>query len=202
MGVAHNFQVTAPVLGDAFQPSIDIEGGWIEEKAPNGLFLIPNEPVVRVEVLKTDVDGEVLLDTFRFVCQRPPLPHMSLLVNGNPYTGLTTIPKRSRLIFQVLPDATFEANFPKDAQYGLDNVEVLVLVKPDAPPRSILKFSGKGRSGSQGVAVLLDEAPIRLRAGTVIYIRAEGVFRRTAQGTFEYEDRFTERERTITVVLR
>ena len=155
-----------------------------------------------LNVFQANGGESVLLDTFQFNIVQAPRPQIVLLVNGQPHTSLSSIPKRSRLVLQILGDPDFEGHFPGDAQYGIDAVEVLIQQKPDAPARSILKFNGKGRSGSQGVPILLDETPVPLRPGTVLYIRAEGLFRRNFQGKFFEETRFTERERTVTVVLR
>lgn len=199
----HRVQIEAPLLGDAFNPSFNAEGGAIVATGDSAVFsLSPSQPDVHLSVFQASPKNSVLLDTFYFACIQPPKPRIVLLVNGKPYTGLTAIPKRSRLVMQVLADPEFEKHFAADAQYGMEAVEVLIQQKPDAPPRSILKFSGKGRSGSQGVPILFDETPVPLPPGTLLYIRAENIFRRNFNGKFISDERFSERDRTVPIVIR
>ncbi|MFK7971210.1 MAG: hypothetical protein AB8F95_12625 [Bacteroidia bacterium] len=200
---AHRFRVEVLRLGSDFIPSFEISDGEIVADQDSAIFLLrPGGSEVRVDVFQEGTDRSVLLDTFRFDCVGPPMPHFVLLVNGQPYDGFASIPKRSRLVLQLLGDPEFASKYPEDARYAIEKVEVLIQQKPDDPPRSILAFSGRGRSGSQGVPIMLDQSPVPLPPGTLLHIRAEGISRRNYKGDFYKESRFTERGRSLSVVLR
>jgi hypothetical protein len=199
----HLLAIDVPLLGMDFDPIFKASGGTIKKENDSALFTVePIEKRLGLKVYQYSNQASVLLDTFSFQCMAPPRPQIILLVNGKPYQDLTAIPRKSRLVLQVLPAPDFALLFPEDAEYGLEAAEVLIQQRPDAPPRSILKFSGRGRSGEQGVPILLDEAPVPLPPGTLLYIRAEGIFRNNYEGKNIPDLRFSERERMVSVVLR
>lgn len=203
LNCGHRVQVEAPLLGNALNPSFEVDGGTFESGLDSAWFVLePTERDMHVSVYQAAPNSSILLDTFFFQCVEPPRPQIVLLVNGKPYQDLTAIPRKSRLVLQVLPDPDFADLMPEDALYGMEAAEVLIQQKPDAPPRSILKFSGRGRSGEQGVPVLLDGSPVPLPPGTLLYIRAEGIFRHNYKDVNIPDLRFNDRERMVSVVLR
>ncbi len=60
--------------------------------------------------------------TVNFRARRPPQPTFSLMFNGAPVSPTNTPGRDEMATFQLIPDPTFAANYPEEANYQFDGV--------------------------------------------------------------------------------
>jgi|GEM_PF-3198786 len=162
--------------------------------------IIPNGKTCVLSITTTDMDGTTFKWDRKFNVIKPPKPTIQLLVNGKEYNGVSPVPKKSRVVVRLKPDADFRAKFPKDARYMISNVDLLSQRSLGAPSK-VGAFSGSGKDAIQGIPISLGN---KLRAdppGTKVYFKIAKVYRVNFQNK-KVEEKYSDRELYVGLVVK
>ena len=157
--------------------------------------IIPKENSVTVN-LKTEREER----SVEYCAVRPPKPGIEMLVNGQIYTGMAPISKKSNVLVRIKPDSDFKTHFPTDSRYVIDQVDLLVQRSLGAPVK-VGSFSGSGKDATTGIPVALGN---RLKAdppGTKIYLKI-GTLSRVNYQNMVVEEAFSERELVLSAIIK
>ena len=90
---------------------------------------------------------------------------------------------------------------PNDARYGVTDIDVLAQFTL-GPPEVVNTVSGVGKTGEKGIPIALGERVRNAIPGTRVYIRVNQIYRQNFRGQSLPDDRFSEVDRTIGLVVR
>ena len=104
------------------------------------------------------------------------------------------------MLVQVLADEEFKSALPNDARYGITSIDVLAQLSLGPPNRV---NSVQGNSNAQaGIAVTLGTEVRQAPSGTKVYVRMNEIYRRNFQNKNIPDKRFSEVERTLSLVTK
>lgn len=145
-------------------------------------------------------DQVTLGNAFYKVIQ-PPKPSIDMAINGKISSGNTPIPKTSRVQIRLVPDADFEASMPMDAKYGISEISVLAALSLGEPIK-VNSINTAGKDATKPIQVSLGTQVRQAPTGTKLILRIEEIYRRNFQGKLIPDNRFTEVEKSIGLIVR
>ncbi|MFK7973208.1 MAG: hypothetical protein AB8F95_22760 [Bacteroidia bacterium] len=195
--------IDVPALGDLYNPKVSVEGGGSvskSEKSKVRFSIVPTGKRAKVKV-NTLTNGEnTYIGDVDYKVIEPPKPNVQMLVNGKKYNGASPVPKASRIKLQISSDPEFKAALPADAKYGVSGVKILAQLSL-GPPKTVGTVGG-GRADQGGIKISMPTRVRQANPGTKVYVRIEGVYRQNYQNKRVSDNRFTEVERTLSLVVR
>lgn len=183
---------------DGIEDNFEVKSAQVtvlNQQGANSFTIIPKENVVTVNLKAGDVDRSV-----EYCAVRPPKPEIEMLVNGQIYTGMAPISKKSNVLLRIKPDADFKTHFPTDSRYVIDQVDLLVQRSLGAPVK-VGSFSGSGKDATIGIPVALGNKLKADPPGTKIYLKIGKVSRVNYQNMV-VEEAFSERELVLSAIIK
>lgn len=193
--------IDVPALGDYYNPDIKVSSGSVQKskESKKKFMIMPEGRKCDVSVNSITNGRSVNIGVVNYKVIEPPKPSIEMMVNGKPYNGSSPIPKTSRILVKVKPDAEFRAALPNDARYGISTIDVLGQLSL-GPPRNVGTVRG-GRA-EKGIRVSLPTEIRQARPGTKVYVRVNEVYRLNFRNQRKADGRFSELERTLSLVTR
>ncbi|MEL6697422.1 MAG: hypothetical protein AAFU33_15610 [Bacteroidota bacterium] len=201
---ANEVNIDVPALGDFYNPVIRASNGTAENIKGKGKKVWRIVPTGRKSVVSvsSNTNGQtVKIGDVNYRVIEPPKPSVNMAVNGKIYNGASMVPKTSRVAVRIEPDADFKAALPKDARYGIRSIDVLAQLSL-GPPAKVNAIRGSKNAVDKPIAVSLGTQVRQSRPGTKVYVRLNDIYRTNYKGQQIVDKRFTEVERTLSLVVK
>lgn len=199
----NTININVPALGDLYNPKVSVVGGGsvTQSKESKVKFaIVPTGKKCQVKV-STLTNGETtFIGDVDYKVIEPPKPTIEMLVNNRKYNGASPIPKTSRILLQIAADEEFKSALPSDAKYGVNQIKILAQLSL-GPPQTVGSASG-GRADQGGIRISMPTQVRQARPGTKVYVRIEGIYRQNYKNSRVEDKRFTEVERTLSLVVK
>lgn len=195
--------IDVPALGDLYNPQVSIEGGGdvTQSKESKVKFaIVPTGKTATVKVSTLTNGQTTFIGDVDYKVIEPPKPTVEMLVNNRKYNGASPVPKASRILLQVESDKEFQAALPNDARYGVTSVKILAQLSL-GPPKTVGSVGG-GRADQGGIQISMPTEVRQSSPGTKVYVRIDGIYRQNYKGQRIDDTRFTEVERTLSLVVQ
>ncbi|TAE52278.1 MAG: hypothetical protein EAZ89_08740 [Bacteroidetes bacterium] len=199
---ANDVNIDVPALGDFYNPVVTGSGAEIikSQESKKKFRIVPTGKSCVVTVNSNTNGQNIKIGDVDYKVIEPPKPSVNMAVNGQTYNGSKMVPKTSRVNVRLEPDADFKANMPLDAKYGISGVDVLAQLSL-GPPTKVNSVAGGEASTASGIAVTLGTQVRDSRSGTKVYIRMNEIYRVNFKGARIPDTRFSEVERTLSLVV-
>lgn len=198
----NDVNIDVPALGDLYDPIVTASSAEViqSQKSREKFRIIPSGRKCKVSV-SSRTNGQTLkIGDVDYNVIQPPKPTIDMAVNGKRVSGATPVPKTSRVQIKLIPDADFAAGLPADARYGITGITVAAALSL-GPPTTVNTINTNGRDATEPIQVSLGTRVRDARPGTKIFIRIEDVYRKNFQGKVINDPRFTEVERTLSIIV-
>ena len=197
----NSVNIDVPALGDYYNPDVKVSSGNIQQSkdSKKKWLIMPEGKNCDVTVNSVTNGRSVNIGVVKYKVIEPPKPSLEMLVNGKAYNGSSPIPKTSRILVKIKPDVEFRAALPNDARYGITTIDVLGQLSL-GPPRKV--GTSRGGRAEGGIKVSLPTEIRQARPGTKVYVRVNEVYRLNFRGQKKPDKRFSELERTLSLVTR
>lgn len=156
----------------------------IRSKKEDEFVVIPIGNVARLQPVLDGPGKTKPLPMQQMQVVEPPLPTIHLIVNGSEFAGTSPINKRSNVSIRLTPDPGFAAQYPDEASYRINEVELLAQRSLGAASK-VASFGVSGQNAMQGVACPLGDKLASDTPGTVIYFHINQILRQSAAGLVE-----------------
>jgi len=200
---ANPLSIDAPALGEYYRPSVKARGGSVTPSSsnPKKFRIVPTATPCTIEVSSTYNGQTTQLGKVPYRVILPPKPEVEFKVNGRKAVGIPTVPKASRIRVSVIPDREFMQQFPKDARYVAEKIEVLASLGI-GPPRVVKTINVQGKNLNEGVTFSFPPQVRQMSRGMKVFVRIEGIARVNFQGKRIKEKRISSYESTASFTLR
>lgn len=185
------------LCGEEYNPKVVATNADVKKDSlsSNKFIVFPKEGKACLLALYNQKnEEEVKLGEEKVVVIDPPKPDLMVKVNGVPYSPEMGVHRGSRVMITVIPDIDFENALPKEARYGIMEVNI---------------YQGRSKVGSSGISMSRNvaskgiEIPVPTecfgRSGEKFYIELKDVYRISSSGKTVIDNRFSIQERTITL---
>jgi gliding motility-associated protein GldM len=195
--------IDVPALGEFYDPRVTASNADVtQSKESKKKFLIVPTGKTSVVSVSSFTNGQtVKVGDVAYSVIEPPKPTIEMKINGKSTSGSTPVPKSSRVQVYLIPDAEFKAALPQDARYGITSIEVLAQLSL-GPPSKIGGKNTAGQDATQPLTIPLGPQIKSASPGTKVYIRVDEVFRKNFRGQTIPDRRFSEVERTLSIVVQ
>ncbi|MEM7656207.1 MAG: hypothetical protein AAF399_08775, partial [Bacteroidota bacterium] len=200
----NDVNIDVPALGDQYSPRVSSPQAEVfPSKSSKKKFRIVPRGNKAIVTVNSVTNGQTMkIGDISYKVIRPPKPGIAMAVNGKLYNGSAMVPKTSRVAVRLNPDQDFKGALPEDAKYGITSIDVLAQLSLGPPTkvnsvRGSKDAVGKPISVSLGTKVRQDARP-----GTKVYVKLNEIFRVNFQGKTVTDKRFSEIERTLSLVVR
>ena len=200
----NDVNIDVPALGDQYNPRISSgQAEIIPSKSSKIKFRIVPRGRQAVISVSSVTNGQTMkIGDINYKVIRPPKPVIAMAVNGSIYNGSTMVSKTSRIAVRLEPDSDFKGALPEDAKYGITSIDVLAQLSL-GPPTKVNSVRGSTDAVGSPVAVALGtQVRQSARPGTKIYIKINEVFRINFMGKKVPDTRFSEIERSLSLVVK
>ncbi len=121
----NKMNIQVPALGEAYKPVYNITGGTKIVGAKKGFVtIVPTAPTANLTVSS----GGTVIGKQQFRVEKIPMPSIKMFANNGKAIsfkkGLSSCPRS--MTFRAIPDPTFKAQLPDDANYKVVEGEVLL----------------------------------------------------------------------------
>lgn len=199
----NDVNIDVPALGDLYSPRVTGSSAEViqSQKSKQKFRIIPTGRKCVVSV-SSFTNGQTLkIGDINYNVIQPPKPTIDMAVNNKRVSGATPVPKTSRVQIRLIPDADFKAGLPADARYGISGITVAAALSL-GPPTTVNTINSNGRDATQPIQVALGTRVRQARPGTKVFIRIEEIYRKNFQGKTIPDKRFTEVERTLSIIVK
>jgi gliding motility-associated protein GldM len=199
----NDVNIDVPALGDAYNPKIEAsEATVIPSKAAKIKFrIVPTGKTCNVAVNSITNGQNVRVGVVEYKVIEPPKPGIDMAVNGQRYNGASMVPNTSRAAIKLIPDADFASSLPADARYQIGSIDVLAQLTL-GPPTKVNTVNSNGRDATKAIDVPLGTEVRQARPGTKVYIRINNIYRVNFENRQIEDKRFSEVERTLSLVIK
>ncbi|MDX2282921.1 MAG: GldM family protein [Bacteroidia bacterium] len=199
---ANDVNIDVPALGDNYNPQITASSGEVitNQQSKKKVRLVPTGKTCKVTV-NSITNGQTLkIGDLDYKVIEPPKPSINMAINGKTYNGSQMVPKSSRIQLRLEPDEDFAANLPADARYSIGGVQVLAQLSL-GPPTPINSINTGGQDATKPINVALGQGIRDARPGTKVYVKISDIARLNFKNQRVVDGRFTEVERTLSLVV-
>ncbi|GAB4404176.1 MAG: hypothetical protein OHK0039_04220 [Bacteroidia bacterium] len=199
----NDVNIDVPALGDFYNPRITATGGTVTPLQGKKTFrIVPTGRSTTVTV-NSITNGQTLkIGDLTYKVIKPPKPEIRMLVNGKAYNGASMVPKTSRVQVGLSPDDDFKSALPNDAKYGIGSIDVLAQLSL-GPPTKVNAEGGSRDAVNNPINVSLGtQVRQQARPGTKVYIRINDIYRINFEGKTVPDNRFSEIERMLSLVVQ
>ena len=198
----NEINIDVPALGDFYTPKVTVSSGTINQskKSKIKFNVVPTGRKCIVQVSSITNGQTIKIGDVAYNVIEPPKPTVQMLVNGRAYNGASPVPKTSRILVQILADKEFKASLPKDARYGVTTIDVLAQLSL-GPPKRVNTVRGNSNAEA-GVKVTMGTEVRQARPGTKVYVRINEIYRKNFLNKNIPDKRFSEVERTLSLVTK
>ncbi|MEL6674058.1 MAG: GldM family protein [Bacteroidota bacterium] len=198
----NDVNIDVPALGDQYNPKIAIDKGRVitNSKSRTKFRLVPTGRTAKVTVSSVTNGQTVKIDDVNYKVIKPPKPTIDMRVNGKKVTG-APVSKTSRVQVKLDADPDFKSSLPQDARYGIQGVEVKAQLSL-GPPVTVNRINTAGKDATKAISVAMGTRVRQARAGTTVYIVLNDIYRVNFQNKRIVDRRFSEVERTLSLVVK
>lgn len=199
----NDVNIDVPALGDQYNPKISATSATVipSQKSKKKFRIVPTGKASVVTVSSITGGKTVKIGDVNYKVIKPPKPTINMAVNGKTYNGSSMVPKTSRVALRLEPDDDFKSALPQDARYGITSIDVLAQLSL-GPPTKVNGVNANGQDATKAISVSLGTKVRQARAGTKVYIRINQIYRKNFQGKSIPDKRFSEVERTLSLVVK
>ncbi|MEO0473533.1 MAG: GldM family protein, partial [Bacteroidota bacterium] len=199
----NDVNIDVPALGDLYKPKINASSATvIANKTSNKKFRIVPTGKTCVVSVNSITNGQTMkIGDVNYKVIEPPKPTIDMAINGKPTSGSTPVAKSSRIQVKLNPDADFRSSLPGDANYGISSIDVLAQLSL-GPPQKVNSVNTNGKDATKAIRISLGTRVRQARPGTKVYIRINEIYRKNFRGQKIPDKRFSEVERTLSIVVK
>jgi gliding motility-associated protein GldM len=200
---ANDVNIDVPALGDYYNPVITADNAEVikSTESKKRFRLVPGSGrTCKVGVSSLTNGATVKIGDVDYKVIEPPKPGLNMAVNGKPYNGSQMVNRNSPIAVRVEPDPDFKANLPQDARYRISAIKVLAQLSL-GPPTPINTINTAGQDATSPIRVALGSQIRDARPGTKVYIQLAEIQRVNFQNKTINDNRFTEVEKTLSLVV-
>ena len=198
----NDVNIDVPALGDQYNPRVSVSSGEIfpNKNSKIKFRIVPKGKTCKVGVSSVTNGSTLKIGDVDYKVIMPPKPTIDIRINGKKATG-APVPKTSRIAVRLAPDADFASALPQDARYGISDVEVKAQLSL-GPPVTVNRIKTAGQDATKAIGVSLGTRVRQARAGTTVYIILNDIYRKNFQNKSIVDNRFSEVERTVSIVVK
>ncbi|MEN3041072.1 MAG: hypothetical protein ABDH66_06005 [Bacteroidia bacterium] len=199
----NDLNIDVPALGELYDPRVTADNAQvIQSKQSKKKFrVVPRggAKTCRLNVSTNTAGQLVELGYLDYKVVPPPRPSLRVLVNNEPYNGVSPVPRTATVRVQVLPDGDFAKSLPEDARYLIEKPEIKV-VKGLAGASVIGTLPNSKIATNPSVAVDLTDYARGLQPGNVLYIQFSDIYRVNFQNK-QVKENFSITELTFPITI-
>lgn len=198
----NDVNIDVPALGDLYNPRVSATNADVitNQQSKVKFRIVPNARTCKVTVNSNTNGQNIKIGDIDYKVIQPPKPSIDVRVNGQRVTG-APVPKTSNVQVRLVPDEDFKSALPADAKYTISTIDVLAQLSL-GPPQKVNEIAVNGRDATRPIQVSLGTRVRQARPGTTVYIRVNDVFRINFRNQRIKDTRFTEVEKTLSLVVR
>ncbi len=198
----NDINVDVPALGEYYNPVIKGSNAQViqSKKGKVKFRVIPTARECILNVSSVTNGKTTKIGNVNYKVIKPPKPTIDMAINGKRTAGTTPVPKTSKVLVKVVPDNEFKGALPEDASYGITSVDVLAQLSL-GPPQKVNSTPG-GICSERPIQISLGTRVRQAPSNTKVYIRLNEIYRRNFKGQNIPDKRFSEVERTLSLVVK
>ena len=199
----NDVNIDVPALGDQYNPKISgTQADVIPSRTtPKKFRIVPSGKTCKVTVNSVTNGQTIKIGDIDYKVINPPKPTINMAVNGQTYNGSAMVPKTSRVALRLEPDDDFQSALPEDAKYGISSIDVLAQLSL-GPPTTVNQVNTAGGDATKPIQVALGTKVRQARVGTKVYVRINDIYRVNFKNHRVPDRRFSEVERTLSLVVK
>ncbi|MCS6896049.1 MAG: hypothetical protein NZZ60_07905 [Bacteroidia bacterium] len=199
----NDLNIDVPALGELYDPRVTADNAQVlqSKQSKKKFRVVPRggAKTCRLNVATNTAGQVVELGTLDYKVVPPPRPSLRVLINNDPYNGVSPVPRTATVRVQVVPDGDFAKSLPEDARYVIEKPEIKV-VKGLAGASVIGSLANSKIATSPSVAVDLTDYSRGLQPGNVLYIQFSDVYRVNFQNK-QVKENFSITELTFPITI-
>lgn len=198
----NDVNIDVPALGDNYNPRVSATNAEVitNQQSKIKFRIVPKARTCKVSVSSNTNGQSIPIGTLDYKVIQPPKPSIDIRVNGQRVTG-APVPKTSSVQVRLVPDEDFKSSLPADARYTISTIEVKAQLSL-GPPQKVNEVNVGGADATRPVAVALGTRVRQARPGTTVYIVVNDIYRVNFANQRIKDTRFSEIEKTISLVVR
>lgn len=198
----NDVNIDVPALGDNYNPRITATNAEVitNQQSKIKFRIVPKARTCKVSVSSNTNGQNIKIGDLDYKVIQPPKPSIDIRVNGQRVTG-APVPKTSSVQVRLVPDEDFKSSLPADSRYTISTIEVKAQLSL-GPPQKVNEVNVNGADATRPIAVALGTRVRQARPGTTVYIVVNDIYRVNFQNQRIKDTRFSEIEKTISLVVR
>lgn len=176
----NDLNIDVPALGELYDPRVTADNAQVlqSKQSKKKFRIVPRAGAKTCRLtVSTNTAGQIVeIGSLDYKVVPPPRPALRVLVNNEPYNGVSPVPRTATVRVQVVPDNDFAKSLPEDARYFIEKPEIKV-VKGLAGASTIGTLPNSKTAANTSIAVDLTDYARNLQPGNVIYIQFSDVYR-------------------------
>lgn len=199
---ANDVNIDVPALGDAYNPRIDASGADVitNQQSKIKFRIVPKARTCVVTVSSNTNGQNIKIGDLTYKVVQPPKPSIDIRINGQKSNG-APVPKTSTIQIALIPDEDFKSSLPQDARYTISTIDVLAQLSL-GPPQKVNSVNVGGQDATKPINVPLGTEVRQARPGTTVYIKINDIYRVNFRNERLADGRFTEIEKTLSIVVK
>lgn len=199
----NDLNIDVPALGELYDPRVTADNAQVlqSKQSKKKFRVVPRggAKTCRLTVATNTAGQLVELGTLDYKVVPPPRPSLRVLVNNEPYNGVSPVPRTATVRVQVVPDNDFAKSLPEDARYVIEKPEIKV-VKGLAGATTLGTLPNSKIASNPSVSVDLTDYARGLQPGNVLYIQFNDIFRVNFQNK-QVKENFSITEMTFPITI-
>lgn len=198
----NDVNIDVPALGDNYNPRVSATNAEVitNQQSKIKFRIVPKARTCKVSVSSNTNGQNIKIGDLDYKVIQPPKPSIDIRVNGQRVTG-APVPKTSSVQVRLVPDEDFKSSLPADARYTISTIEVKAQLSL-GPPQKVNEVNVGGADATRPIAVALGTRVRQARPGTTVYIVVNDIYRVNFANQRIKDTRFSEIEKTISLVVR
>ncbi|MEM7656210.1 MAG: hypothetical protein AAF399_08790 [Bacteroidota bacterium] len=200
---ANPLNIDVPALGSEYQPVIEASQATVSQsnRSVKRFQVVPTGQRCNISISSRTQGQLVAIDQIPYQVIEPPKPSFDLIIGNRTYNGSAAIPAGSSLSLKIRPDREFQRQLPEEARYRVQAIEILLKDGLGAA-RVVSTLQVAGRNAMNGIQFRLPTEVRQARPGSRVFIRITDIARRNYRGQYFVDERFSERDLTLPLVIR
>lgn len=198
----NDVNIDVPALGDNYNPRVSATNADVitNQQSKIKFRIVPKARTCKVSVSSNTNGQNIKIGDLDYKVIQPPKPSIDIRVNGQRVTG-APVPKTSSVQVRLVPDEDFKSSLPADSRYTISTIEVKAQLSL-GPPQKVNEVNVGGADATRPIAVALGTRVRQARPGTTVYIVVNDIYRVNFANQRIKDTRFSEIEKTISLVVR